>query len=75
MWEFLASKFGLGKKIKKEIIINAESLETRVAVLENGNLEEFYIERPSEDASSAASSRGRSRTWRTACRRPSSTSG
>ena len=49
MWEFLTSKFGLGKKIKKEIIINAESLETRVAVLENGNLEEFYIERPTEE--------------------------
>ena len=48
MWEYL-KKFGLGKKIKKEIIINAESLETRVAVLENGNLEEFFIERPSED--------------------------
>ena len=41
--------FGAGKKIKKEIIINAESLETRVAVLESGNLEEFYIERPTEE--------------------------
>ena len=48
MWEYL-KRFGIGKKIKKEIIINAESLETRVAVLENGNLEEFFIERPSED--------------------------
>ncbi|MFH0879272.1 MAG: Rne/Rng family ribonuclease [Lentisphaerota bacterium] len=42
--------FGLGKKkINKEIIINVESLETRVAVMENGNLEEFAIERNSED--------------------------
>lgn len=41
--------FGIGKKIKKEIIINAESLETRVAVMENGELEEFYIERPTEE--------------------------
>jgi ribonuclease G len=48
MWEYLRM-FGIGKKIKKEIIINAESLETRVAVLENGDLEEFYIERPSEE--------------------------
>jgi len=48
IWEYLRM-FGIGKKIKKEIIVNAESLETRVAVMENGNLEEFYIERPSED--------------------------
>ncbi|MFH0953022.1 MAG: Rne/Rng family ribonuclease [Verrucomicrobiota bacterium] len=47
MWEYL-KMFGLGKKIKKEIIINAESLETRVAVMEDGNLEEFYIARPTE---------------------------
>ncbi|OVE76339.1 hypothetical protein BVX97_01275 [bacterium E08(2017)] len=31
-------------KTKREIIINAESLETRVAVLENGKLEEFQAE-------------------------------
>ena len=37
------------KIIKKEIIINAESLETRVAVLEEGKLEDFFIERSSED--------------------------
>ncbi len=48
MWEYLRM-FGIGKKIKKEIIINAESLETRVAVMENGNLEEFFIERNSEE--------------------------
>jgi len=33
----------------KEIIINAESLETRVAVLEKGRLEEFTIERTNEE--------------------------
>lgn len=38
-----------GKRIHKEIIINAESLETRVAVLEEGKLEEFTIERTNEE--------------------------
>lgn len=33
----------------KEVIINAESLETRVAVLEEGRLEEFTIERTEEE--------------------------
>jgi ribonuclease G len=37
------------KKVHKEIIINAESLETRVAVLEDGKLEEFTIERSSDE--------------------------
>jgi ribonuclease G len=37
------------KRIHKEVIINAESLETRVAVLENGKLEEFNIERTTEE--------------------------
>jgi ribonuclease G len=37
------------KKTLKEIIINAESLETRVAVLEEGKLEEFTIERTTEE--------------------------
>ncbi len=36
-------------KIHKEVIINSESLETRVAVLEDGKLEEFTIERTSDD--------------------------
>src|ERR1041385_823575 len=36
-------------RIHKEVIINAESLETRVAVLEDGKLEEFNIERTSEE--------------------------
>jgi ribonuclease G len=37
------------KRAHKEVIINAESLETRVAVLEEGRLEEFNIERTSEE--------------------------
>ena len=36
-------------KSTKEIVINAESLETRVAVLEQGKLEEFTIERTTEE--------------------------
>ncbi|HXC99327.1 MAG TPA: Rne/Rng family ribonuclease [Verrucomicrobiae bacterium] len=37
------------KRTNKEVIINAESLETRVAVLEEGRLEEFTIERTTEE--------------------------
>ena len=37
------------KEINKEIIINAESLETRVAVMEENRLEEFTIERTTEE--------------------------
>ena len=37
------------KKIHKEVVINAETLETRVAVLEEGKLEEFNIERTTEE--------------------------
>lgn len=37
------------KQFKRELVINAESLETRVAVLENGKLEEFQVEHPSEE--------------------------
>lgn len=37
------------KKTHKEVVINAESLETRVAVLEEGRLEEFTIERTNEE--------------------------
>ncbi len=47
MWEVL-KMFGIKSKVNKEIIINAESLETRVAVMENAGLEEFFIERPTE---------------------------
>ncbi|MBU6400844.1 MAG: Rne/Rng family ribonuclease [Verrucomicrobia bacterium] len=37
------------ERAHKEVIVNAESLETRVAVLEEGRLEEFTIERTSEE--------------------------
>jgi ribonuclease G len=37
------------KKIHKEVVINAETLETRVAILEDGKLEEFNIERTTEE--------------------------
>jgi ribonuclease G len=37
------------KRAHKEVVINAESLETRVAVLEEGRLEEFNIERTTEE--------------------------
>ena len=36
------------KKFNKEIVVNAEALENRVAVMENGQLEEFTIERTTE---------------------------
>ena len=36
-------------KMKREIIINVERLETRVAVVENGRLEEFMVEHPEEE--------------------------
>jgi len=42
-------KFVKKKLMRREIIVNAESLETRVAVLENGKLEEFQIEHPTEE--------------------------
>ncbi|MDB6110784.1 MAG: cafA [Pedosphaera sp.] len=37
------------KRTHKEVVINAESLETRVGVLEEGKLEEFTIERTTEE--------------------------
>ena len=33
-------------KFKREIIVNVEKLETRVAVVENGRLEEYMVEHP-----------------------------
>src|SRR5260221_11185727 len=36
------------KRIFKNIVVNAEALENRVAVLEDGQLEEFSIERTTE---------------------------
>ena len=41
--------FGDDKKSKREIIINVERLETRVAILEDGKIDDFFVERPSED--------------------------
>ena len=37
------------KRTHKEVIINAESLEVRIGVLEDGKLEEFTIERTTEE--------------------------
>jgi|LSQX01.1.fsa_nt_gb ribonuclease G len=37
------------KYLNREIIVNAEQLETRVAILENGRLEEFQVEHPTEE--------------------------
>jgi ribonuclease G len=37
------------KKTSKDVVINAETLETRVAILEEGKLEEFNIERTTEE--------------------------
>jgi ribonuclease G len=37
------------KRVHKEVVINAETLETRVGVLEEGKLEEFNIERTTEE--------------------------
>ena len=36
-------------RLSREIIVNCEKLETRVAVVENGKLEEFQVERPNEE--------------------------
>ena len=43
--------FGIFKKNtpKVEIVVNAEKLETRVAVIENGKMEEFLVEHPTEE--------------------------
>ncbi|MBG87123.1 MAG: ribonuclease E/G [Verrucomicrobiales bacterium] len=46
-------------KIHKEVIINYESLETRVAVLENGKLEEFNIERANQERMAGSIYKGR----------------
>ena len=47
------------KKIKREIVVNIEKLETRVAVLENGRLEEYMIEHPDEERLVGSIFRGR----------------
>lgn len=46
-------------KIHKEVIINYESLETRVAVQENGKLEEFNIERTDMERMAGSIYKGR----------------
>ncbi len=43
--------FNFGRKLKREareIVINAEYLETRVAVLHDGVLDDFFVEHPTE---------------------------
>lgn len=35
--------------LKREIVVNVEKLETRVAVVENGRLEEYMVEHPEEE--------------------------
>ncbi len=40
---------GQKKGMTREIIINAEALETRVAIMENGKVEEFQCEHPTEE--------------------------
>ena len=37
------------REIKREIIVSAEKLETRVAVVENGRVEEFQVEQTNSD--------------------------
>lgn len=37
------------KKIKQEIVANVESLETRIAFLEDGRLEDYFVERTDEE--------------------------
>ena len=46
-------------KVHKEVIINYESLETRVAVMENGHLEEFNIERSDMERMAGSIYKGR----------------
>ena len=52
---------GVKEPSDKEIIINAESLETRVAVVEKGKLEEFTIERTNEERIVASIYKGKVR--------------
>jgi len=50
-----------GEKSDKIIVINAESLETRVAVIEKGKLEEFNIERKNQERIVASIYKGKVR--------------
>ena len=38
-----------GERVKREIVVNVEKLETRVAVMEDGRLEEYMVEHPEEE--------------------------
>ncbi|MBR4654908.1 MAG: Rne/Rng family ribonuclease [Kiritimatiellae bacterium] len=38
-----------GSRLTREIVINVERLETRVAVMENGRLEEYMVEHPEDE--------------------------
>ena len=44
MFEFIKKR-----AVVREIVVNVESLETRVAVMESGKLEEYQVEHPSEE--------------------------
>ncbi|MCX7819084.1 MAG: Rne/Rng family ribonuclease [Kiritimatiellae bacterium] len=46
--KLLQAMFGR-KPVKNQIIINAERLETRVAVLQNGELTDFFVERRTDE--------------------------
>lgn len=45
--------------LSREIIINAEKLETRVAVLENGRMKDYQVEHPGEERSVGSIFKGR----------------
>lgn len=47
--EKVKSVFKSKGRLKREIVVNVETLETRVAVMENGRLEEFMVEHPEEE--------------------------
>ena len=47
--EKVKNAFRSRNRLKREIIVNVETLETRVAVMENGRLEEFMVEHPEEE--------------------------
>jgi ribonuclease G len=68
--------FGWFKKSapKREIIVNVEKLETRVAVVENGRIEEFQVEHPTEERLVGSIFKGRIQNQEHDCRRRSWTS-
>ena len=45
--------------LRREIIVNSEKLETRVAVLENGRLEDYQVEHPGQERLVGSIYRGR----------------